>query len=54
MEEKSTIDREIKTLLSIKDAYPKMIIARTHQDEYTIEGVKVIDIIGWLLDSQKY
>jgi len=53
MEEKATVDREVKQLLSIKDAYPKMIIARTHQDEYTIEGVKVIDIIEWLLNSQK-
>jgi len=28
-----------------------MIIARTHQDEYTIEGVKVIDIVEWLIGS---
>lgn len=44
----NTFAREIDSLLKIKDAYPKLLIARTRHPEYTYEGVKVIDIGDWL------
>lgn len=47
--EEKTFAREVSPLLQIKDAYPKMVIARTQNDEYQYEGVKVIDIADWLL-----
>lgn len=43
-----TMNREISPLLSIKDAYPKMILARTKQVETQMEGVRIIDIARWL------
>ncbi len=49
--DESTFQREVSPLLQIKDAYPKMVIARTHHDEYQYEGVKVVDISQWLLNT---
>lgn len=47
----NTFKREIEPLLKIKDAYTKILIARTNHDLYTYEGVKIIDIKDWLTED---
>lgn len=46
-----TLQRETSSLLQIRDAYPKILLARTKQEEFQYEGIRVIDIADWLLDK---
>lgn len=42
--DEKTFQREVTPLLQIRDAYPKLIIARTKETTYQYEGVHIIDI----------
>ena len=44
-----TFEREVAPLLAIRDAYPKMVIARTKHEAVDYEGIKVVDLARWLM-----
>ena len=47
-----TFNREVSPLLHIRDAYPKLLLARTRNEETDYEGIRVVDIPRWLLMEQ--
>jgi hypothetical protein len=49
--ENITFKREVNPLLKIKEAYPKILIAKTHHDMYTYQGIQIIDIKDWLVNK---
>ena len=44
-----TFQRETEPLMKINDAYPKIILARTHHEETDYEGIRIIDLPTWLI-----
>lgn len=53
IEGEKTFNREVNSLLKIKDAYPKILIARTKHDNYLYEGIQIYDIARWLMENIK-
>lgn len=49
VDDPDTFQRKIDPLMRIKDNYPKMILARTHQEAYQHEGIQIVDVADWLL-----
>mgnify|MGYP000797200203 FL=1 len=47
--DEGTFRREIEPLLQIRDAYPKMLLARTRHVDSDYEGISIVDIPKWLL-----
>lgn len=45
-----TFRRETSPLLQIRDAYPKMLLTRTHHEISDYEGISIVDIPRWLLE----
>lgn len=47
-----TFEREVSPLLHVRDAYPKVLLARTREDEYQYEGIRIVDVADWLAETE--
>ena len=48
LSEQITLARELAPLQSIKDSYPKILIANTGHEEYDIDGIKILNLSDWM------
>lgn len=44
----ATFKREVEPLTKIRDAYSKILIARTRHETYDYQGIKIFDLPSWL------
>lgn len=49
--DESAFRREVEPLLQIRDAYPKILLARTRYPASDYEGIAILDIADWLVSS---
>ena len=49
--DEKTFARETAPLLQIRDAYPKLLLARTNHAETDYEGIRIVDLADWLLNA---
>ena len=47
----ATLQRETDPLIKIRDAYPKILIARTKHELFDYQGVKIYDLAYWLKEG---
>ena len=47
----ASFEREVSPLLQIRDAYPKILLARTRDDGYQYEGIRIVDVADWLAEE---
>lgn len=52
IDDPATREREFRPLLAIKDAYPRLLIARTRHPESDEQGIRVVDIARWLVEER--
>ena len=52
IDDPDTFQREVDPLMKIRDAYPRIILARTMQETWQYEGIQIIDVADWLTGRQ--
>ena len=51
IEGEDTLTKALSPLRAIKDSYPKLLIANTGKDEFDVDGIKILDLMKWLMES---